>query len=169
MIRKNLNELNVNVFNDIANKKPILVSGNYETGYNGMTVSWGGFGVLWNSNVFYLFVRKSRYSHEIIDKSDRITLSFLSDKYNDAKKIFGTLSGRDIDKFNKTGLHHTYEVDYDGYYIPEADYVLRGKVLASFDLHKKDIPQDIKDKFYKDDDIHTMYVCKIIDYLVNED
>ena len=39
--------------------------------------------------------------NEIIDKSDRITLSFLSDKYNEAKKIFGTLSGRDIDKFNK--------------------------------------------------------------------
>ena len=168
MLRKPINEFAKNVFTEINEKWAILVAGDRNTGVNGMTISWGTFGVLWNKNVFFAFVRKSRYTHEFTEKSDNITLSFLSDEYKEAKKIFGSKSGRDMDKFEKTGLHKTLDVDYNGYYIAEADYVFKGKVISKFDLAYENMPEEVKKTFYPTKDIHTVYVCEIYQYLEKE-
>lgn len=163
MLKKDIKSFDKNVFDEIGNKSAILISGD-KNGFNGMTISWGGLGVLWNKNVAFVFVRHSRYTYEFIEKSDSVTLSFLSDKYKKEKGMFGSLSGRNVDKFEETGLHHTYDPDFDGYYITECDYVFKCKKLYSIDLN--DLPKDINDKFYKDNDIHKMYVCEIKQYLV---
>lgn len=168
MLKKDLYEFDKNVFDEIDNKWAILVAGDRKTGINGMTISWGTFGVLWNKNVFFAFVRKSRYTHDFTEKSDSITLSFLSDKYKKEKGIFGSKSGRDMDKFKETGLHATLDVDFNGYYIAEADYVFKGKKLTSFDLEYDKLPDDVKERFYPDKDIHTVYICEIKQYLINE-
>ena len=168
MLKKDIKEFDKNIFDEIDNKWAILVAGDRKIGINGMTISWGTFGVLWNKNVFFAFVRKSRYTHDFCEKSDSITLSFLSDKYKEAKKVFGTKSGKDIDKFKETGLHHTLDVDFNGYYIAEADYVFKGKKITSFDLKYEDLPEEIRKKYYPDKDIHTVYICEIKQYLINE-
>ena len=46
-------------------------------GYNTMTVSWGGVGVLWGKNVVYIFIRDSRYTKEFIDNGEFFSMSFL--------------------------------------------------------------------------------------------
>ncbi|MBR6071978.1 MAG: flavin reductase [Acholeplasmatales bacterium] len=168
MLKKKLDEFKLNVFHELNNKWAILVCGDRSTGINGMTISWGTFGVLWNKNIFMAFVRKSRFTHEFAEKSDSFTLSFLSDDYKKEKAIFGSKSGREIDKFELTGLHHTLDVDYNGYYITEADYVIKGKKIASFDLEYNDLPEEIKNNFYSDGDKHTVYICEIKQYLINE-
>ena len=168
MLRKNIYEFDKNVFDEINNKWGIIVSGDRTTGVNGMTVSWGALGVLWNKDVLLLFVRKSRYTHEFMDKTNSVTISFLSDKYKKEKAIFGSKSGRDIDKFEQTGLHKALDVDFNGYYIPEADYVFKAKKLMDIDLEYDKLPDNIKEEFYKDKDIHTLYICEITQYLINE-
>ena len=70
----NLLEYKSNVFFDIDKKWGIIVSGDNKVGFNGMTVSWGGLGILWNKPVAYIFVRKSRYTHEFLDKSKSISI-----------------------------------------------------------------------------------------------
>ncbi|MBQ3254002.1 MAG: flavin reductase [Acholeplasmatales bacterium] len=169
MLKKNLKELNNNVFNEIGNVWPILVAGDRNIGYNGMTVSWGGLGVLWGKNVAFVFVRKSRHTYKFIDNSDSVTLSFLSDEYKSAKSLFGSKSGRDINKFEEAHLHATLDLDFNGYYVAEADYVLKMKKIYSVDIPYETLPQGMKDTFYPTGDMHTMYVCEIKQYLVNEE
>ena len=40
-----------------------------------MTASWGGFGVLFNKNVAYIFVRPQRFTKEFVDGSDGFYLT----------------------------------------------------------------------------------------------
>ncbi len=168
MLKKNISEYNKNFVEEIDNKWAILVAGDRTNGINGMTVSWGMMGVLWNKPVFMAFVRKSRYTHEFCEKTNSFTLSFLSDKYKKEKALFGSKSGRDMDKFKETGLHPALDVDYNGYYIAESEYVFKGKKLTSYDLTYDELPDDIKKDFYGDKDIHTVYICEITQYLINE-
>lgn len=169
MLKKNINEYKLNAFNEIGNKWPILIAGDAKNGYNGMTVSWGGIGVIWGKNVAYLFVRESRYTYEFIEKSDSVTLSFLSDDYKDAKALFGSKSGRDLNKFEATGLHPCLDVDMSCYYVAEAEYCFKMKKLYSVDLPYESLDQDILDRYYPNGDMHRMYVCEIKQYLVKED
>lgn len=169
MLKKNLKEFNYNVFSAFNDTWPILTCGDKTTGFNSMVVSWGGLGELWGKNVAYVFVRHSRYTFDFIEKSNSVTLSFLSDKYKEAKAVFGSKSGKDIDKFGQTGLHATFDLDYNGYYVCESDYVLKMKKLYSIDMPYEELPEDIKAKFYANGDMHRMYVCEIMQYLVNEE
>lgn len=169
MLKKNIKEFKYNVFTELNEKWPILTCGDRVNGFNSMVVSWGGLGVLWGKNVAYVFVRHSRYTFDFIEKSESVTLSFLNDSYNEAKKVFGSKSGRDINKFEETGLHATLDLDFNGYYVCEADYVLKMKKLYSVDLPYEQLPDSIKDRFYPNGDMHRMYVCEITQYLENEE
>lgn len=168
MLKKNVYSFDKNVFEELNNKWAILVCGDRKSGINGMTISWGTFGVLWNKNIFMAFVRESRFTHEIAEKSDSFTLSFLSDEYKKEKVLFGSKSGKDIDKFKETGLHPSLDVDFNGYFIAEASYVFKGKKITSFDLGYDDLPENIKKDFYPNKDKHTVYICEIKEYLINE-
>lgn len=165
MLKKNINTFNKNVFNEIGKTWPILVSGDRTIGYNGMTVSWGGLGVLWGKNVGFVFVRKSRHTYNFTEKSDSFTLSFLGDDYKDAKSYFGSKSGRDVDKFKDANLHATLDLDFNGYYVSEASFVLKMKKIYSVDIPYENLPEDIKSTYYSNGDMHTMYVCEIVQYL----
>ena len=169
MLKKNVKDFKKNVFDEIDNGWPILTAGDKFVGFNSMTVSWGGFGILWNKPVFYVFVRKSRNTYNYIEKSNSVTLSFLNEKYKDAKAYFGSKSGRDVDKFKECNLHATFEPDFNGYYVAESDYVFKGKKIYSVDLTFDQMPEVIKDKFYPTNDMHRMYVIEITHYLVKED
>lgn len=165
MLKVSLLDYKKNVFDEIGNKAAILTVGGYND-FNSMTVSWGGVGVLWNINVAFVFIRKQRYTYNFAEKSDSFTLSFLPEKYAKEVDYFGTASGRDVNKFEKTGLHPCFEPDFNGYTVAEADYAFRMKKLCEIPFEL--IKDQVKD-FYPKEDYHTIYVCKIVDLLVNED
>lgn len=169
MLKKKITEYNKNFIAEIKNKYAILTAGDKTNGYNGMLVSWGGIGEMWGQDVIFVFVRKSRYTYEFIEKSDSITLAFLSDQYKDAKALFGSKTGRNINKYLEAGLHPTFDPDYNGYYPAEADYVFKTKKLYSIDIPYDKLPIDIKNNYYSNGDMHTMYVCQIKQFLVNEE
>ena len=166
MLKIDIKKFDKNVFTEIDKKWGIITAGDKFVGFNGMTVSWGGFGIMWNKPVAFIFVRKSRYTHEFLDKSDSITIAFLSDEFKNAKALFGSKSGRDLNKYEASGLHPVFEPDFNGYYPKEADYVFKMKVLYDTDL--ENLPEDIQNKFYPTNDLHTMYICEIKEYLIKE-
>ena len=168
MLKLMVSEFEKNVFDEIGKKWGIVTAGDKVTGFNCLTVSWGGFGVIWGKNVAYIFVRKSRHTYNFLEKSQSVTISFLSEKYKKEKGYIGTYSGRDVDKMKETGLHYTYDPDFDGAYIEESDYCFKMKKLYSVDLPIESLPNDIIDRYYPEGDIHTMYVCEIKQYLVKE-
>ena len=169
MLKKSLEKFDINVFNDLEKSWAVVTAGTKETKPNPMTVSWGGFGRIWNQDVCFIFIRKSRYTHEILDKCDSLSISFLDDKYLSDKVLFGKKSGKDLNKFEESNLHPGFDPDLNTYIISEARRVLKCKKIYEIDLDSNKMKDYIKDEFYKDGDIHTMYICQIKEYLDNEE
>lgn len=62
-------ELEGNLFKMIA-KDWALITAEADGKANAMTISWGGFGQLWNELVAFTFVRPQRYTYGLTEASD---------------------------------------------------------------------------------------------------
>lgn len=169
MLKKGLEKFDINVFKDLENSWAIVTTGTRDIKPNPMTVSWGGFGRIWNQDVCFIFIRKSRYTHDILDKTDSLSISFLDEKYLSDKALFGKKSGRDCNKFELSNLHAGFDPDLNTYIISEAKRVLKCKKIYSIDIDENNMPDYIKEEFYPKGDIHTMYICQIREYLDDEE
>ena len=70
-----ISDLSINPFELIGTEWGLVTAGD-ATGFNTMTVSWGGMGVIWGKNVATIYVRPQRYTKRFIDAAGRFTLSF---------------------------------------------------------------------------------------------
>ena len=147
-----------NVFKLIG-KDWMLITASDGEKINCMTASWGSMGVLWNDDVCTVFIRPQRYTYEFVEKADTISLSFFSEKYRDALKLCGRVSGRDHDKLKEAGLTSAYVEQTP--IICEADMVLVCRKLYSDDLHRERFISDDPMFTYKDGDFHRFYICRI--------
>lgn len=153
--------LEMNPFTKIG-KEWALVTAGSKAKCNTMTVSWGGVGVIWNKNVVYIFVRDSRYTKEFLDKGDFFSLSFFDETYHPALGYCGAHSGRDENKFEKAGLTPAFRHSIP--YPDEANLVLLCRKMAAVPMGEETfIDKSIMKDFYKDNDMHTMYVGEIIE------
>ena len=89
---------------DLIGKQWMLITAGDENGFNTMTASWGGIGWLWNKPVAFIFIRPERYTHQFVEKSEYVTLSFLPEENRKALQICGTVSGRDTNKVADANL-----------------------------------------------------------------
>ncbi len=169
MLRKSNQFYKENIFRELKEKNAILTAGDKTHGFHSLTVSWGGIGVLWGCDVAFLFVRKSRFTHQFLEKCESVTLSFLDEQYKDKVEFMGTHSGKDMDKMKACGLSYTYDPDYDGAYIKEASYCFKMKKLYEMELSYDLLSEQLKERFYPTKDMHTMYVCEIKQFLVTEE
>lgn len=162
--KKDKTVLTMNPFDKIGKQWMLITSGD-EDKTNTMTASWGGVGVLWGSDVVYIFVRQSRYTKEFIDKTGHFSISFLGEEYRKALQHLGTVSGRDGDKISEAGVSVAYENGIP--YIDEAELVLTCTALSATDITMDQmLDAEIEPKWYADGDLHTMYVGKIEEILV---
>ena len=130
--------------------------------FNSMTISWGGVGTLWGKHVVTAYVRTSRYTHEFMDNNEYFTVSF----YKDMKRIlgvFGSKSGRDIDKMHYDGLT-AKEVD-GSVTFEEAEVTLVCKKLFMQQLAVENMTPEVRDAFYSGDAPHDMYIGEIVDII----
>ena len=95
-------EIKENIIDMISREWMLITAGN-RSGYNMMTASWGFMGEMWGEHSVSVMVRPQRYTMEFIDKNDYFTLSFYGDN-KDIHKVCGSLSGRDVNKTEMTGL-----------------------------------------------------------------
>ena len=130
-----------------------------ENKVNGMTASWGFFGVMWNKNVAVCMIRPQRYTYGLAEREDRLSISFFSEDYRDALRLCGTKSGRDLDKLAASGLH-TEELDGVSV-VSESDTVLICRKLYAGDLTREGFLDPSLLSHYKQEDYHRMYVCEI--------
>ena len=150
-----------------------LCAGN-EEGYNAMTVSWGHMGTIWyDANHQYqlptciVYVRPSRYTKVFMDKEDYFTVNLLKDDYRKAHSVLGSESGKDVDKFEKTGLHPIFDTNTT--YIEEADLVFVCKKVFNQELKEESfLDKNIVETNYPIRDFHTMYIGEIVKVLVKE-
>ena len=115
-------------------------------------------------NVAFIFVRDSRYTKEFIDANEFFSITFLSEQYRDALNYCGSHSGRDEDKFAAAGLNLATRHNIP--YVDEGNFVLLCEKMSATRITEDSfLLPEIKEKWYKDGDMHTMYVAEIIDIL----
>ena len=160
---KNIKELDENMVKLLDDDWGLVCAGNAES-WNGMTVSWGGVGELWNKDVVFIFIRPQRYTKEFIDSEEYFTLSFFDEKYKDALKICGTKSGRDYDKMKSAGLEPVY--DEKAVYPAQARLVLKCRKIAVQEMDKAGFIDKSIEKNYNGD-YHFIYVGEIEKVILN--
>ncbi len=155
--------LEFNPFTKIG-KEWALVTTNADTKDNTMTISWGGVGVMWGKNVVYVFIRDTRYTKEFIDKNEFFSISFLDETYRQALNYCGAHSGRDEDKIANAGLNSNHKMGIP--IIDESNLVLLSHKLSATRITEDSfLSPDIKEKWYPDGNMHTMYIAEIMEVL----
>ncbi len=139
----------------------MLITAGTLAAYNTMTASWGGWGVLWDKNVCFCFVRPTRYTFEFMEKQERFTLSFFDETHRKALAFCGANSGRAVNKAEKTGLHPV-ATESGAVYFQEANLVIECRKIYYQDLQQKHYLDPSIHEFYSGDDHHRMYVGEII-------
>jgi len=138
----------------------LLVAGSKHP--NPMTVSWGGFGTLWNHPVCTVFVRPTRHTFACLEESAAFTLNFLPDSMRDALDICGERSGRDCDKWKEAGIEPVASENIAVPRVAGAALSFECRLLASVDLDPTRFLDPGIDKQYPGKDYHRVYWGKVL-------
>ena len=156
-------EIQGNIF-ELIGDKWMLITGGDMSGFNTMTASWGGAGILWQKPVSFCFVRPQRYTREFMDDGLYYTLSFYGEAYRDMLFFCGSQSGRNVDKVKESCLTPSC-ADCGAVYFEEAELVLVCKKIYFEDfVPEKFLAPEIA-KVYENSDYHRMYIGEIIEVL----
>ena len=147
----------------VFDKKWALLTAGTKDNFNAMTISWGGAGTLWGKPVVTTYVRTSRYTHEYMDSNDYFTISFYPEDKKSILGVFGSKSGRDIDKMNYEGL--TAKEAGESISFEEAELTLVCKKLFKQQLDEKNMPEDVIKSYYEGDAPHDMYIGEVVEII----
>ena len=160
-------ELKENPF-DLIGRQWMLVTAGTEEKSNTMTVSWGGLDVMWGKDVAYIVIRPQRYTKEFIDQEKTLSLSVLPSGHMQDYAYLGRVSGRNENKLEKVGLTTAFEEGTP--YIQEARLVLIcEKLFAQPYQPESFLGEGLTQRWYPEEDYHTLYICEIKKILVKEE
>lgn len=152
---------------DIDQEWALLTAGNKEK-FNTMTVSWGGFGTIWNKPVVTVYVKPIRYTYEFMEESDYFTLSFYDKEYKKDLAILGSKSGRNLDKISLTKLSPEFLDNCVSFRESRLTIICKKIYFQDLDIkniNTNSILQSEVDRFYKEEPIHRMYIGEVIDII----
>ena len=110
-----------------------LLAAGDKSGCNAMTIGWCQAGRLWNLPVCTVYVRPERYTYQFMEKNAMFTVSVLPESAREAMAVFGTKSGRDLDKIKACGLT-VRTGEHGAPFFEEAELVLVCRKLYAQDL-----------------------------------
>jgi len=124
---------------------------------------------MWNKPVFTALVRYSRYTYEIIEKSQDFTVSFpLKGMLNKELGICGTKSGRDMDKIKNAKLTLKNGEVVNSPIIDDCELHIECKIVYKQAMDETFLDNEIKNKAYPDGDHHVMYYGEIVKAYIKE-
>jgi flavin reductase (DIM6/NTAB) family NADH-FMN oxidoreductase RutF len=130
---------------------PVVVIGTYDrTGRpNAMTAAWAGI-CCSSPPCVAVSLQRPRYTYGNIVEKEAFTVNIPSERHLREVDFFGIVSGKDTDKFAKTGLTPLGSTVVNAPYVEEFPVVLECRLLHSFDLG-----------------LHTQFVGEILDVKVD--
>ncbi len=155
--------LKFNPFSAIGSQWMLITAGTPEH-CNTMTASWGGAGVLWGAPMATCYIRPQRYTKQFVDENEYFTLSFFPEEYRSQLNLCGTKSGRDIDKVKECGFTVAAGAG-NAPYFEQAELVLVCRKRMAVPMDAAAMPEDVKEKWYPNNDWHTMYWGEIVEAL----
>ena len=131
---------------------PVWCVGSYDAkgNPNVMTIAWGGI-CCSKPPCVTISLRKATYTYGSIMARKAYTLSVPSEKYVKEADYFGMASGRNVDKFMKTGLTPERSDLIDAPYVREFPMILECRVIHLHEIG-----------------LHTHFIGEILDVKVDE-
>lgn len=151
----------------LIGKDWMLITAGTPEGFNTMTASWGGFGVIWGKKACFCVIRPHRHTFTFVEKADRFTLSFFDENYRDVLGFCGKYSGKDTDKVAATGIT-PLKTDSGAVYFDEARLVIECRKLYFQDINPENFLDAEIEKHYPDKDYHRMYIGEIVNCYLKE-
>jgi len=137
----------------LAEPTPLWCVGSYDKNGkpNIMTAAWGGI-CCSKPPCVTVSLQKIRYSYDALMDRKAYTVSIPSARYASEADYFGIASGKDVDKFAKTGLTPIKSDLVDAPYVKEFPLILECKVIHVYDIG-----------------IHTLFIGEIMDVKADEE
>lgn len=137
----------------------ILLTSEAEDCVNAMTIGWGTLGIEWGTPIFTVYIRTSRFTYELIERTGEFTVCAphgdkFSKEVTKGIGICGSRSGRDVDKFSAAGLHLVEPDIVRAPAIKEFPITLECRVVFSQLQPIKDINNKFN-KFYPAEGTHS--------------
>ena len=152
----------------------ILLTSEAEDCVNAMTIGWGTLGIEWGTKIFTAYVRESRFTRELLDRTGEFTICVPygenknSQQVTKALGICGSKSGRDTDKFDESKLTLVDAEEVRSPAIKEFPLTLECRVVFQEVQQIKKISSKFA-KFYSKDDPHIAYYGEILKaYIIEE-
>ena len=138
--------------NTIIYPAPVLVIGTYDKAGkpNMMTVAWGGV-CCSRPPCVAISLRKATYTYGSIVEKKAYTVNIPSEKYIREADYVGFASGKNEDKFAKTGLTPVKSDLIDAPYVKEFPLILECKLLHTIEIG-----------------LHTQFIGEILDLKAEE-
>lgn len=146
--------------------KGIILTSEAEDCINAMTIGWGNIGIEWGVPTFVAYIRKSRFTYELIERTGEFTICVpYGEEKNSAQVnkiigVCGSQSGRDLDKLAKVGAHIVDADEIRPPAIKELPLTIECRVVLSVEQPVNYIPQKFRN-FYPE--IPSMSDEKIFD------
>ncbi len=137
--------------------------------WNPMTIGWAQFGVVWARPVVTVMVRKSRYTHMLMEQAQVFTVSFPRAKEMGKEIAFcGVRSGRDVDKEKEAGLARLAPRAGGAEAVAGCGIVFECRIVQKQLLDLDALDPDFRPKYYGDNqalpdgDPHVLYVGEVL-------
>ena len=147
--------------------KGILLTVKADDKVNTMTIGWGALCIEWGKPIFIAYVRKSRYTKQLLDKNPEFTVNIpLGDYDKSILGVCGTKSGRDMDKIKALDLTLDEPLTVSVPAICQLPLTLECKVIYRQDQDPKAIDTEADARYYakgtpNEGDYHTAYYGEI--------
>ena len=152
---------------------PAILSVGDKNKYNSMTIQWGSLGVAFRRPVFTVYVKPDRYTYEFMEEAEYFTVSIINKELYNKFAIYGTKSGKDINKEEVAGTHIKF-LDNGGITFDEAEEVFVCKLFVKSYIKDIEVDPSIIELYksrptvYKTLRPHSIYMGEIIGHYVRK-
>lgn len=157
-----------------AMRKGILLTTKADDFVNTMTIGWGKIGIEWNRPIFIAYVRESRYTKDMLDRSGEFTVNVpIGEIDGNILSYCGKRSGRNTDKIRDLRLTLVESDVVNAPGIQELPLTLECKIIYRQLQDLNEIQRKHLDRFYPHNaetdsrDPHIAYYGEIVNaYLI---
>ena len=152
---------------------PSILTAGDKNSYNSMTIGWGSIVVGYARPIFTVYIKPERYTYQFMDKSDIFTVSYIDKKLFGKFGVYGSKSGKDMNKEEVSGTHIKF-LDDGGITFEEAVEVFVCKTIVRYNPTEKDVHQEVLDRYndnlkvYFSTNPHGVYIGEIIGHYKRE-
>ena len=165
----NVNEY-ANVITD-ALSRGVLMTTKQGDKINSMFIGWGHIGRIWERSVFVAYVRRCRFTRELLDQTGEFTVNVpVNGMDRKTFAVCGTKSGRDTDKLREAGLTPVPAERIGVPALKELPLTLECRVIYRQEQQASGLSEDIRRQFYTvETDEHIAYYAQILAAYVLEE